>query len=354
MELTTEIKICKAANSRLNEIDFKNLQFGKHFSDHMLICDYHDGQWHEPTIVPFANLSLSPATLALHYGQTVFEGMKAFRMVDGRINIFRMERHYDRFARSLQRMSMAVVPKGIFVEGLKALVDLDKDWIPQETDCALYLRPFVIATENAFGVKVSSDYRFIIFTAPVPSVYSKPIKVKVETQYIRAAKGGTGFAKCGGNYGASFYPTQLARQQGYDQLLWTDAAHHKFIEESGMMNVAFVIDDIIVTPPSSETVLDGVTKDSLLTLANDLEFRVEERPVSLDELESAFRKNSITEAFGVGTAAVVAPIKTININDNDLHLPEYSHENLSHKLKQKLERIRAGRDEDVYNWCHVV
>ena len=354
MELTTQIKIRKTSSSRLREIDFKNLQFGKNFSDHMLICDFHDEQWHEPIIVPFANLSLSPATMALHYGQTVFEGMKAFRMVDGGVNIFRMEKHYDRFVRSLQRMSMAVVPKEVFMEGLKALVDLDKDWIPQEPDCALYLRPFVIATENAFGVKVSSDYRFIIFTAPVPSVYSKPIKVKVETQYIRAAKGGTGFAKCGGNYGGSFYPTQLARQQGYDQLLWTDATHHRFIEESGMMNVMFVIGDAIVTPPSSETVLDGVTKDSLLTLAADLEFKVEERPVSLDELENAFRNNSINEAFGVGTAAVVAPIKIININNTDFYLPEYSHENLSHKLKQKLERIRTGQEEDLYNWCHVV
>ena len=354
MELTTEIKTRKASHSRLHEIDFKHLQFGKHFSDHMLICDFHDEQWHEPIIVPFANLSLSPATLAFHYGQTVFEGMKAFRMFDGRVNIFRMDKHYDRFARSLERMSMAVVPKEIFMEGLKTLVDLDKEWIPQEADCALYLRPFVIATENAFGVKVSSDYRFMIFTAPVPSVYSRPIKVKVETEYIRAAKGGTGFAKCGGNYGGAFYPTQLARQQGYDQLLWTDAAHHRFIEESGMMNVMFVIGDTIVTPPSSDTVLDGVTKDSLLTLATDLEFKVDERSLSLDELENAFRENSIIEAFGVGTAAVVAPIRTININTTDFHLPEYSHENLSHKLKQRLERIRTGQEEDLYNWCHVV
>jgi len=354
MELTTEIKIRKTSYSRLHEIDFKSLQFGKNFSDHMLICDFHDEHWHEPIIVPFANLSLSPGTIALHYGQTVFEGMKAFRMIDGRVNIFRMEKHYDRFVRSLQRMSMAVVPKEVFIEGLKALVDLDKEWIPREPDCALYLRPFVIATENAFGVKVSSDYRFIIFTAPVPAVYSTPIKVKVETQYIRAAKGGTGFAKSGGNYGGSLYPTQLARQEGYDQLLWTDATHHRFIEESGMMNVMFVIGDTIVTPPSSETVLDGVTKDSLLTLATDLQFRVEERPVSLEELENAFRNNSISEAFGVGTAAVVAPIKIINIDNTDFHLPEYSHETLSHKLKQKLERIRSGQEEDLYNWCHVV
>ena len=354
MELTTGIKIRKTSHSRIDEVDFDHLQFGKNISDHMLICDFHGGEWNEPIIVPFANLSLSPATVALHYGQTVFEGMKAFRMADGRINIFRMDKHYERFVRSLERMCMAVVPKETFTEGLRTLVALDREWIPRQRNCALYLRPFVIATEDTFGVKVSSDYRFIIFTAPVPSVYAKPIKLKVETDYIRAARGGTGFAKCGGNYGGSFYPTHLARQQGYDQVLWTDAAHNKFIEESGMMNIMFVIDNTIVTPPLSETILDGVTRDSLLTVARDLGFNTEERPVSVSELETAFRNNTIAEAFGVGTAAVIAPVNTININNTDFHLPEYSHGNLSHKLKQKLEAIRTGQEDDPYNWCHVV
>ncbi len=359
MELTTEIKIRKTSHSRIHEVDFDHLEFGKHISDHMLICDYSDTDpiaigWQEPQIVPFADLSLSPATMAFHYGQTVFEGMKAFRMQDGHSNIFRMDKHYDRFVRSLERMCMAVVPKEIFTEGLKKLVALDKEWIPRQTDCALYLRPFVIATEKGFGVKVSSEYRFIIFTSPVPSVYARPIKLKVETDYIRAARGGTGFTKCGGNYGGAFYPTHLARQQGYDQVLWTDAAQNKFIEESGMMNVMFVIGDVLITPPLSDTILDGVTRDSLLTLARGLGFKAEERPVSLDELEKSFRDNTIAEAFGVGTAAVVAPVKTININGVDFHLPEYSHENLSGKLKQKLERIRTGKEEDVYNWNCIV
>lgn len=354
MELTTDIKIRKATQSRIHEVDFDNLQFGKHVSDHMLISDYHDGEWDEPQIVPFANLSLSPATLAFHYGQTVFEGMKAFRMEDESINIFRIDKHYDRFVKSLERMCMAVVPKEIFAEGLKALVALDKQWIPNQPDCALYLRPFMIATENGFGVKVSSEYRFIIFTSPVPSVYPKPIKLKMETEYIRAARGGTGFTKCGGNYGGAFYPTHLARQQGYDQVIWTDAAQNKFIEESGMMNIMFVIADTIVTPPLSDTILDGVTRDSLLTLARDFGFKAEERAVSVDELEKAFRSNTITEAFGVGTAAVIAPVKTINIHNTDYHLPEYNHENLSYKLKQKLERIRTGKEQDEHGWNFVV
>jgi branched-chain amino acid aminotransferase len=354
MELITGIKVRKALHSRISEVDFDHLEFGKHISDHMLICDYYNNEWQEPLITPFANLSLSPATLAFHYGQTVFEGMKAFLMDDGRINIFRMEKHYSRFGKSLERMCMAIPPKEIFMEGLKNLVTVDKEWIPRKAHCALYLRPFVIATEKALGVKVSSEYRFIIFTSPVPSVYSKPINLKVETKYIRAAKGGTGFTKCGGNYGGAFYPTHLAKEQGYDQVLWTDAAQNKFIEESGMMNVMFVIEDTIVTPPLSDTILDGVTRDSLLTLASDMGFRIEVRPISVDELQNSFRNNTIAEAFGVGTAAVVAPVKTININSTDFHLPDYSHENLSAKMKEKLQSIRAGKEADVHNWNFIV
>src|SRR5687767_197811 len=216
MELIKEIVVRKTNHSKIDEVDFEHLEFGKHIADHMLVCDYKDGRWHQPQVVPFTNLSLNPATLALHYGQTVFEGMKAFRMVDGNINIFRIERHYNRFCRSLDRMCMAIPPKDIFIEGLAKLVETDKAWVPKEKGSALYLRPFVYASEARFGVKISDQYRFIIFTGPVPELYTKPIKVKVETNYIRAAKGGTGFAKCGGNYGGAFYPTKLAREEGYD------------------------------------------------------------------------------------------------------------------------------------------
>jgi len=254
----------------------------------------------------------------------------------------------------LERMCMAVPPKEIFMEGLKQLINVDKNWIPTQENCALYIRPFVIATEKFLGVRVSSDYRFIVITSPVPSTFAKPIKLKVETEYIRAAPGGTGFAKCGGNYGGAFYPTQLARQQGYDQVLWTDARENKFIEESGMMNIMFAIDGKLITPSLSDTILDGVTRDSLLTLAKTIGYETEERPVSLDELEKAFHHNTISEAFGAGTAAVIAPVKTINIRGVDLHLPEYSHENLSAKLKQKLEHIRTGRAGDIYNWNCII
>ena len=354
MELLTDIAIRKTNHSKINEADFDNLEFGKYVADHMLVCDYADGAWNQPLIVPFANLSVNPATLALHYGQTVFEGMKAFRMQDGRINIFRIEKHYDRFVKSLQRMCMVPPTKEIFINGLINLVETDKAWVPKQRGASLYLRPFMYASEAKFGIKISDQYRFIIFSGPVPELYTSPIKVKVETDYIRAAKGGTGYVKCGGNYGGALYPTLLARQQGYDQVLWTDAKENKFIEESGMMNIMFVINDLLVTPPLSDSILDGVTRDSLLTLAKDLGYKTEERPVAVDELEKAFRNKTITEAFGAGTAAVVAPIQTIQMNGIDFQLPAYGQENILNRLRQKLERIRTGVEADVHEWNFIL
>lgn len=354
MELLTDITVKKTNHSKISEVDFENLEFGKYVADHMLVCDYANGEWQPPLIVPFSNLLVSPATLALHYGQTVFEGMKAFHMQDGRINIFRIQKHYDRFVKSLERMCMAVPPKEIFINGLAKLVQTDKAWVPKQAGASLYLRPFMYASEAKFGVKISDEYRFIIFTGPVPELYAKPIKVKVETNYIRAAKGGTGFAKCGGNYGGAYYPTRLAREQGYDQVVWTDAKENKFIEESGMMNLMFVINNALVTPLLSDTILDGVTRDSLLILANDLGYKIEERPVTVAELEKALRNKTITEAFGAGTAAVVAPIETIQINGIDFQLPTYSPENMLNRLKEKLKNIRTGLEADIYKWNFVL
>jgi branched-chain amino acid aminotransferase len=354
MELTTAIPVRKTNHSKINDADFNKLEFGKYIADHMLVCDYAKGKWHQPQIVPFTNLSLSPATLALHYGQTVFEGMKAFRMKDDRINIFRMDKHYDRFVKSLERMCMAVPPKALFEEGLMQLVEVDKAWVPTESGTALYLRPFMYASEAKFGVKVADEYRFIVFTGPVPALYASPIKVKVENEYIRAARGGTGFAKCGGNYGGAFYPTQLARNEGYDQVLWTDGKNNRFIEESGMMNAMFVINGKLVTPPLSDSILDGVTRDSLLTLANDMGYDTEERPVSIDELETAFIEKTISEAFGAGTAAVVAPIQAININGMDCLLPKYNDGSLFMQLKNQLELIRTGSATDIHGWNFII
>lgn len=354
MELLTGITIKKATYSRVAEVDFDKLGFGKHTADHMFMANYADEEWQQPAITPYADLLLSPSALALHYGQTVFEGMKAFRMNDGRINIFRLDRHYDRFVRSLERMCMAVPSKEMFTEALQELIMIDKAWVPAKAGDALYIRPFIFASEAKFGVKVADEYQFIIFTGPVPALYAKPIKVKVETTFIRAAKGGTGFAKCGGNYGAAFYPTQEARKQGYDQVLWTTGGDDPLIEESGMMNAFFVIDDRLVTAPLSDTILDGITRDSLLTIARDSGIQVEEKAVSINELKDAFNTNRISEAFGAGTAAVVAPIGTININEIDYHLPPYGQHSIQNRLKEKLEAIRTGIADDKYNWNCIV
>jgi branched-chain amino acid aminotransferase len=265
-----------------------------------------------------------------------------------------MEKHYNRFVRSLERMCMAVVPEELFVNGISKLVEFDRAWIPSAPGAALYIRPFVFASEARFGVKVADEYRFVIFTGPVPALYAEPIRVKVERDYVRAARGGTGFAKCGGNYGGAFLPTQLARNEGYDQVLWTDSKENRFIEESGMMNVFFVINDTLVTPPLSDSILDGVTRDSLLALAADLAYKTEVRPVPVDELKAAFANGTITEAFGAGTAAVVAQIGTIGIDGVDHPLPAYSRTSISSRLRLKMEKLRTGIEADRFGWNYVV
>ncbi|HEY8897307.1 MAG TPA: branched-chain amino acid aminotransferase [Niastella sp.] len=350
MELTDEILVQRTTKSRLPEVDFNKLGFGTYVSDHMLICNYSKGQWEAPRIVPFGDITISPTTLALHYGQSVFEGLKAFKLDDGRINLFRVQKHHERMNRSLARMCMPDIPEEIFVDGLRRLVEVDKDWIPTQPGSSLYIRPIMFASEAKFGVKISDDYTFIIFSGPVGPAFSQALKVKVETEYVRAPKGGTGSAKCAGNYGGAFYPTQKAKEAGYDQVLWTDARENKYIEESGMMNAMFVIDGVLVTPPTSDSILAGVTRDSLLTLAADLGIPYETRPVSLAELENAFRHNTITEAFGAGTAAIVAPIATIHLNGIDHHLPAYGDNAVCFQLKNKMEAIRKGQDEDKHGW----
>lgn len=354
MELITTIPVRKAGRSRIREVDFENLEFGQHLSDHMLVCDYANGQWEQPQIVPLSNLSMHPATLALHYGQTVFEGMKAFYMEDSRLNIFRVDKHYERFALSLQRMCMPAPPEEVFREGLIRLVEIDRAWVPKKTGAALYLRPFMYASEPRLGVKISEQYRFVIIAGPVPELYARPISVKVETNYIRAARGGTGFAKCGGNYGAAFLPTKLAREEGYDQVLWTDAAENKFIEESGTMNVMFVVNGKLVTAPLSDSILDGVTRDCLLRIAQDKGLAVEERPIAVEELTLGFLNNAITEIFGAGTAAVVAPISLVGINGLDYSIPPYDRNSIQQVLKKELEKIRTIPDCDPYGWNLLV
>jgi branched-chain amino acid aminotransferase len=352
--MTASYPVERVKNSRLSTVDFSNLGFGNHISDHMLIAEYKNGAWHEPKIVPYGDLQMSPAMLSLHYGQSVFEGMKAFKNSKGEISIFRPQRHSQRLNKSLERMCMPAVPEELFMNSLAAIVEVDKDWIPTSEGSALYLRPFVFATEARLGVKISDNYYFIIITSPVGPYFSKPVRVKVEEEYVRAAEGGTGFAKCAGNYGGAFYPTEMARKQGFDQIIWTDAKEHKYIDESGAMNVMFVINGKLVTPKLTTSILDGVTRDSIITLAKEMGVEVEMKKVAVAEIEEAFKNKTITEAFGVGTAAVVSPIASINIHGVDHALPVADASTFQQRVKKKLNDIRMGNEADTHGWCFHV
>lgn len=320
----------------------------------MLLSAWRKGEWQLPEIVPYGPISFTPAMLALHYGQAVFEGMKAFRMKNGAINLFRPHKHAERFNQSLKRMAMPVMNEDFFIGCLHALLDVDRDWVPQQEGASLYIRPVVFATEQRLGLKISDEYLFAVLSGPVGPYFNKPIRVKVEEQYVRAAEGGTGYAKCAGNYGAAFYPTQLAREAGYDQVLWTDACGHRHIDESGAMNVMFVINGKLVTPQLTTAILDGVTRDSLLTLAREEGIEVEERKISVDELAEAFEKGIITEAFGAGTAAVVAPIATIGIHGKDYNLPQTERGSIQERLREKLHNIRYGLEADKHGWNYII
>lgn len=328
--------------------------FGSKLSAHMFVGHYTDGQWQEPQIVPYQNLDLAPTNLALHYGQSVFEGMKAFRMTDGNVSVFRMQKHHERFNRTMERMCIPPLPYTYFAKGITELVALDSSSVPHEKGSALYIRPFVFATDETFGVKISANYSFIIFTGPVGALYAKPVKVKVETEYTRAAEGGTGAVKCAGNYAAALYPTLLANKEGYDQLLWTDSKNHEFIEESGTMNIMFVIDNILVTPALTGTILDGVTRSSLIQVAQDLGHTVQQRRISYHELIAASANGSLQEAFGVGTAAVTSVISVINILGVDHTLAPVNEDSLSVKLRVHLEAIRCGEVADEHNWNTII
>ncbi|NUQ23908.1 MAG: branched-chain amino acid aminotransferase [Saprospiraceae bacterium] len=340
--------------SRLSQVDMQHLEFGKYISDHMFYAHYDHGKWNDIAIRPFADLSLSPSILGLHYGQTVFEGMKAFRRPDGQITIFRMDKHYQRFLASLDRMCMPPVPEDLFYDGMSRLISIDAAWVPEAEGSSLYIRPFMFASEARFGVKVAEEYLFIIFSGPVGPYYAKPLRVKVELDYVRAAKGGTGYAKCGGNYGGSYYPTQKAKAEGFDQVIWTDGRAHEFIEESGTMNLMFVIDGKVVTPPTSDSILDGVTRDSILTIASDLGYEAEVRPLSIEELENALKAGRLQEAFGAGTAAVVAPIAIINVHGHDYQLPSWDDSSFMMKAKHKLTHMRMGMEPDVHDWNTII
>lgn len=354
MTETLNFDVTTVAESRINQFDPNNIQFGSLFTDHMLVADYINGEWQTPKILPFGDISYNPALASLHYGQSIFEGMKAFKNDNNEVLMFRPQENWKRFNISAERMCMAQVPEEIFIGGLEELLRLDAAWVPKGEDNSLYLRPFMFASDVYLGVRPSQNYRFMIIMSPAGKYYSTPPKVKVETEFIRAAPGGVGYAKCAGNYAASLYPAKLAQEQGYTQLLWTDAIEHKYFEESGTMNVMFVIDGKLVTPAVSSTILKGITRDSLLQLAKSLSIEVEERKVSVEEVISGIANGKVTEIFGAGTAVVVSPFSAIGYNGDDYTLPAITEESVSSKLKNALNNVRTGKVEDTFGWVWKV
>ncbi|MBL0913604.1 MAG: branched-chain amino acid aminotransferase [Bacteroidia bacterium] len=348
------IRITPTPASQLGNTDFSKLEFGKYVSDHMFIAHYRNGQWDNGEIIPFQNIPVSPAALALHYGQSVFEGMKAFRMNSGPVSIFRIPKHLERLNRSLERMCMQPVPAEMFREAVETLVKTDIDWVPPAGEGSLYLRPFVFASESRYGVKVSDEFTFIIFSGPVGPYYPKPLRVKVETLYSRAARGGTGAAKCAGNYGASFYPTRMAQQEGFDAVIWTDGQQHEYIEESGTMNVMFVDRGTLITPELTDSILPGITRDSILQLARKMQIDVREYKIPVQELKQKLADGSLTEAFGTGTAAVVAPIKSISIDGEEFTLPDATDDSLMFRLRNALNELRTEGSGDTFGWNTIL
>ncbi len=354
MIASADIKIEKVAQSRVSEFDVNNVPFGKCFSDHMFIAEYADGKWQKTYIQPYKDMPMSYAMSALHYGQAIFEGMKAYKNEAGEVSVFRPLDNYNRLNISAIRMAMPEVPEEIFMGGLLELLKLDSAWVPTSETGSLYIRPFLIATDEAIGVKASDTYKFVIITCPAGKYYSEPIKVLVEKNYIRAVEGGVGFVKAAGNYGRSLYPTKLAQQKGYQQVIWTDSKTHSFVEESGTMNLMFVIDNTVITPATSDTILDGITRRSVLALARDWGMKVEERRISIAEIIEAHSKGTLQEAFGVGTAATIAQIVGIGYEDKNYDLPAVEVRKFSTKIDETLRNIRKGKTEDKFNWMFKV
>lgn len=345
------IKVTPVQESKIHAVDWENLPFGKVFSDHMLMMDYKDGAWQDPEIVPFGPIPMHPAMSAIHYGQSIFEGLKAYKSPNGDLVVFRPDMNAKRFVESAERMCMPPVPEDVFVELVRKLVELESNWIPTKEGYSLYIRPFLYATDEFIGIRPSETYRFVIFTCPVGAYYNEPVNVKIEEFYTRASVGGAGRAKVAGNYGAALFPARKGQQEGYHQLLWTDGKSHEFIEESGTMNVVFVIDGKVITPSEdSDTILRGITKRSVLELAEAWGYPVEERKVSVQEIVDANKNGTLTEAFGAGTAATIAHIVKIGYRDGDLTLPPVEGRTFSNRVYEYMNDLKAGRIEDTNNW----
>lgn len=347
------MRIKQRKTSKIGAVNFDTLPFGETFTDHMFVCDYIDGKWIDPRIVPYQSLQMDPSASVFHYGQAVFEGMKAYKDEQGSIWLFRPEDNHSRINISSKRLAIPEFPKAYFMEGLNELLLLDHQWIRPGEGNSLYVRPFVFANQAAVSASPSNRFQFIIICAPVKSYYSGELNVLISEKYSRAASGGVGFAKAAGNYAASFFPAKMAQKQGYQQIIWTDANTHEYIEESGTMNVFFRINDTLITAPTTDTILDGITRRSILQIAEEMSINVEIRKVRVDEIIEAHEQGTLKEAFGVGTAVVVSPINCIGFREKKYALPSLE-TSYALRLKKRILGIQYNREEDPYGWRTAV
>lgn len=348
-----EIKITTIEHSKIGEVDFNNLEFGRVFTDHMFVCDFVDGKWQQPQIMPYQPISIEPSARVFHYGQAVFEGMKAYKDDHGKIFMFRPEENYHRINKSAARLAMPEFPKNYFFDGLSQLLNLDKEWIKTGVGNSLYIRPFVIATEAGVSASPSNAYRFMIICAPVKAYYSGKVKVLIAEKYSRAADGGVGYAKAAGNYAAQFYPTAEAQRKGFQQVIWTDANTHEYLEEAGTMNVFFRINDTLLTAPNNDRILDGVTRKSVIQLAEDKGIHCEVRRVSVTEIKEAAKNGSLKEIFGAGTAAVISPISGFEHAGDVFDLEELE-DSYASKFKEAILNIQHNVSDDKHGWRYEV
>ncbi|OMP31582.1 branched-chain amino acid aminotransferase [Mangrovimonas sp. DI 80] len=346
--MSYNIHITTVEKSKVDTVDFNNIPLGTTFTDHMFICDYENGQWVNPRIEPLAPIATHPAAMALHYGQAIFEGMKATVGADGCPRLFRAEKNAARLNTSADRMGMPHFPEDLFVEGLKQLVALEHNWIPPAEGSALYLRPFMYADEPFIGMRAANHYKFIIMASPSGPFFSKRIKLWAEKKYVRAVEGGTGEAKAAGNYAAAIRPTELAKAKGYDQVLWLDAVEHKYIQEVGTMNIFFKIEGKFITPKRDGAILDGITRMSVMDVLKAKGYEVVERPITIDEIKEAAKSGILEEAFGTGTAVGIAYIQEIGMGDEIIHVSDESPVGLD--VNDTLNAIKTGKIEDPFNW----
>jgi branched-chain amino acid aminotransferase len=349
-----DISVTKAESSKLQDLSLDNLPFGRYFTDHMLEADYENGEWKNIEIKPYQPLLLNPSVAALHYGQAIFEGIKAYKDRNGESYIFRPIDNYRRFNISALRMQMPTVPEDLFMEGMRQLIALDSNWIPTKEDHSLYIRPFMFSSDEVIGVRPSENYKFMIILSPTGPYYNAPMRIYVEENYVRASPGGVGYAKAAGNYGAAMLATAEAKKNGYDQVLWMDALEHKYVQECGTMNVFFIIGNTAITPDLEQgTILDGVTRQSTITLLKEMGFTVEERPLSIDQIIEAYKAGLLYEVFGTGTAATISMIKELKYKDFVMHF-DVDKWRTAPTVKKWLTDIREGRREDKYSWMWKV